>query len=105
MRRTRNADEYSLIEWNMNSTLQLHRLAQEKAGFGDWKCRSSVPITTNGEHLRILNLADLMHPTLQSIPVSDNKEIHVKMASVDDHTVGRILGENNLQILGTRKPP
>ncbi|KAL9618307.1 MAG: hypothetical protein Q9160_006957 [Pyrenula sp. 1 TL-2023] len=55
------------MEWFANDTLQLQRLAHEELGLGDWSgCGGthSVPVTTKGQKLGILDDKDPDHPRL-----------------------------------------
>jgi hypothetical protein len=54
------------LEWCINETLQLQRLAHEEIGCGTWsKAAQSVPITLAGEKLACLDLTDPSHPKLE----------------------------------------
>ncbi|KAF1977635.1 hypothetical protein BU23DRAFT_527175 [Bimuria novae-zelandiae CBS 107.79] len=68
-RRSRRDDPkktYARLEWQSNTTLQLHRLAYEEAGYGTWQdCAGSLPVTLPGEKLGMLDLRDQKHPKIQ----------------------------------------
>lgn len=56
---------YRRLEWVANGTLQLQRLAHEELGIGTWdKCDGTIPITTNGSQLAVLNIDNPQHPRL-----------------------------------------
>ncbi|KAF2115544.1 hypothetical protein BDV96DRAFT_82414 [Lophiotrema nucula] len=63
-RKRHASNQYRRLEWTLNGTLQLQRLAHEELGYGDWHhCGEDVPLT---EHkLATLDLEDLDHPRLQ----------------------------------------
>lgn len=57
--------EYSHLEWAMNQTLQLQRLAHEEVGAGTWAGGiRAIPVTRKGEELAILDVSDPGHPRL-----------------------------------------
>lgn len=74
----RKYNEYAYLEWVTNSSLQLHRLAQEELGWGTWSgATNDVPTTQKGEHLGCLDLAQSNHPRLCHPPTAtgdDSKE-------------------------------
>lgn len=51
------------LEWAMNDTLQLQRLAHEELGCGTW-VGNDFPITAFGERLAVLDISDPSHPKL-----------------------------------------
>lgn len=80
-RRRRSNHTYSRIEWNLNDTLQLQRLAHEEAGFGSWRhCDEGVPVTKPGDRLGVVDLEDLAHPRLKAPPP---REEEVLLGEVD----------------------
>ncbi|GME28574.1 cytochrome p450 protein [Neofusicoccum parvum] len=71
IQRRRNLDVYSRLEWTMNETLQLQRLAHEELGLGTWRrCNEDVPVTEGRERLGVLDLSDRKHPRLKAPPTS-----------------------------------
>ncbi|KAL9112426.1 MAG: hypothetical protein Q9227_003268 [Pyrenula ochraceoflavens] len=62
----RNIIKTSTTEWFGNKTLQLHRMAHEELGLGDWEgCRGKeIPVTRKGQLLGIFSIADPKHPRL-----------------------------------------
>lgn len=59
---------YQKLEWYMNGTLQLQRLAHEQLGYGDWaKCDSEMPVTESKGPLAVLDLHDPKHPRFATI--------------------------------------
>jgi hypothetical protein len=65
---------YQQLEWVINNTLQLQRLAHEELGCGTWVGKN-FPITTPGETLAMLDISEPRHPKLVN-PVS----AHVSVA-------------------------
>lgn len=67
--RKRSRHAYATLEWTMNDTLQLQRMAHEELGMGNWtNCDRDVPITEGRDRLAVLDLEDLKHPRLQVPP-------------------------------------
>ncbi|KAJ2985736.1 hypothetical protein NUW58_g5373 [Xylaria curta] len=65
---------YEELEWTTNEYLQLHRLAQEEAGYGKWSnCTEAVPITGLDEMLGNLDIEDLEHPIIRKRPGEPEK--------------------------------
>jgi hypothetical protein len=51
--------------WITDEKLQLHRLANEGRGIGEWEgCTAPVPVTKTGEMLGVISIQDPHHPTL-----------------------------------------
>ncbi len=67
---------YAKIEWSVNETLQLQRLAQERSGMGTWsRGTESVPVTARGDLLAALDLTNPTHPILrEGIGSRDNQQ-------------------------------
>ncbi|KAI1326335.1 hypothetical protein F5Y16DRAFT_421824 [Xylariaceae sp. FL0255] len=55
---------YEYIEWTINESLQLHRLAQEEAGQQWSKGTNKVPITSPGNMLAPIDISNPEHPVL-----------------------------------------
>lgn len=56
---------YAYAEWQVGSTLQIHRLAHESLGAGSWSNTTGpVPITKAGEQLAALDISNSAHPHL-----------------------------------------
>jgi hypothetical protein len=54
---------YARLEWAVNNTLQLQRLAHEGVGYGSWHhCDGEVPLAKPGDILAMLDLEDMKHP-------------------------------------------
>ncbi|KAL1634241.1 hypothetical protein SLS58_010785 [Diplodia intermedia] len=69
IQRRRNLDTYARVEWNMNETLQLQRLAHEELGVGAWRrCDTDIPVTERFDRLAVLDLSDRSHPRLKAPP-------------------------------------
>ncbi|KAL8691707.1 MAG: hypothetical protein Q9218_003121, partial [Villophora microphyllina] len=65
VRRLTGYGDYKRMQWILDEQLQLHRLAYEGAGQGDWAdCASSVPITRRGDKLGLPKGMDKKHPRL-----------------------------------------
>jgi len=52
---------YARLEWDANTTLQLQRLAHEQIGVGTWSSRWGHPVTSPGEKLAMIDVADEEH--------------------------------------------
>jgi len=71
-----NLGGHRRVEWCINHTLQLQRLAHEELGFGTWSRTSKQnPITTPNELLAVIDVANPAHPALK-IP-DQIEEVHV----------------------------
>ncbi|KAF4545925.1 Cytochrome p450 protein [Lasiodiplodia theobromae] len=67
--RKRSRHAYATLEWTMNDTLQVQRMAHEELGMGRWmNCDRDVPITEGRDRLAVLDLEDLKHPRLKVAP-------------------------------------
>lgn len=65
--------EHSYLEWTTNATLQLHRLAQEELGYGNWSgCTDEVPYTQVGDAMAGLDLSNPSHPLL-AVPTKPDR--------------------------------
>lgn len=73
----RRRHHYSQMEWCVNETLQLQRLAHETSGRGGaWRRTTEfIPVTAPGEELAPLDLSDPAHPVLV---VVDEKKVAVR---------------------------
>ena len=61
-----NLGGYRRVEWCINQTLQLQRLAHEEIGFGTWSRTSKQnPITRPNEVLAEVDAANLARPALK----------------------------------------
>ncbi|KAI8625216.1 hypothetical protein F5Y19DRAFT_479921 [Xylariaceae sp. FL1651] len=62
------SDPYHRLEWCLNNTLQLQRLAHEELGHSTWergtKC---VPVTSGDAMLGMLDVSDVKHPSLRIV--------------------------------------
>lgn len=57
---------YQRLEWCVNGTQQLQRLAHEELRYGKWTdCDSQVPIESTGADLGVLGLSDMKYPRLK----------------------------------------
>ncbi|KAB2570276.1 hypothetical protein BFW01_g7609 [Lasiodiplodia theobromae] len=69
IQKRRRLDTYSRLEWSINETLQLQRLAHEELGVGVWhNGAEAIPFTENGERLATVDLTDPDHPRLKAPP-------------------------------------
>lgn len=66
---------YQRLEWSLNETLQLQRMAHEELGLGTWsRTASRVPVTENNEKLGVLDISDPEHPILVRSPSGHSSE-------------------------------
>lgn len=66
IRRKKGFDQYPLLEWHSNSTLQLHRMVHEALGYGRWQnSRNGVPITEKGDLLAVIDVDNPHHMKLK----------------------------------------
>jgi hypothetical protein len=66
-------DNYKLLEWNSNSSLQLQRLAFDGLGIGEWSgCDKTVPYTTRVLTIEPLDVSDPKHPRV-AVPAKSNR--------------------------------
>ncbi|KAF2142305.1 uncharacterized protein K452DRAFT_297623 [Aplosporella prunicola CBS 121167] len=73
--RRRRADIYAHLEWGVNETLQLQRLAHEGVGLGQWKkCGDMVPITEMGDMIGVLDVSEAWHVKLKAPVMGWEKE-------------------------------
>jgi hypothetical protein len=73
LQRRRQFKSAATLEWCVNETLQLQRLAHEELGCGTWSnAAGSVPITLAGERLACLDLTNLAHPKL-AVPTTKSE--------------------------------
>ncbi|KAI0552680.1 hypothetical protein F4679DRAFT_533495 [Xylaria curta] len=71
----RRSDPHRRLEWGLNETFQLQRLAHEALGHSTWtNCTKSVPITSQDAFLGKLDVSDLNHPSWK--PVEKLEKIH-----------------------------
>jgi hypothetical protein len=57
--------KYRRLQWLMDSTFQLHRVAYESAGWGSWKQENeSVPITEEDNKLGLIDQSDPERPVI-----------------------------------------
>ncbi|PSN75050.1 hypothetical protein BS50DRAFT_671310 [Corynespora cassiicola Philippines] len=62
----RDFHQYQRLEWCVNGTLQLQRLAHEQIGCGQWmQCDEDVPVVKDGGSLALLDLGDPKHLRLR----------------------------------------
>ena len=68
IRRKRHWEEYKNLQWTVDNTLQLQRLAYEEAGQGQWSGGTdSVPITRKGDKFGMPEPVDSKHPRLSRV--------------------------------------
>lgn len=57
--------KYAYLEWQGETALQLHRVAQDQLGHGEWsRCDDRMPITRPGDLLAPFDITDPKHPVL-----------------------------------------
>lgn len=57
--------QYAYLEWELHTSIQLHRMAQDQLGHGHWsRCDETIPITQPDDLLAPFDLSDPMHPVL-----------------------------------------
>lgn len=58
-------DKYSYLEWEGDTAIQLHRVAQDELGYGHWSsCDDTIPITRPDDLLAPFDISDPSHPML-----------------------------------------
>ncbi|KAK8075357.1 hypothetical protein PG997_010020 [Apiospora hydei] len=61
-------DKYAYLEWEGDTAIQLHRVAQDQLGHGHWTdCDERIPITRPDDLLAPLDISDPKHPMLARI--------------------------------------
>lgn len=66
LQRRRKFRAYANVEWCVNETLQLQRLAHEGVGCGTWsKAADGIPTTRAHEELAFLDISDPDRPKLK----------------------------------------
>ncbi|KAK8086641.1 hypothetical protein PG994_001615 [Apiospora phragmitis] len=56
-------NKYAYLEWEGDTAIQLHRVAQDELGHGHWsRCDETIPITQPDDLLAPLDLSDPKHP-------------------------------------------
>lgn len=74
-----NRGTYKNLDWTLNGTLQLQRLAHEELGLGSWTgTLTSHPVTALGETLAIIDAANSHHPVLVRPASQANVMIRIK---------------------------
>ncbi|KAK7931184.1 hypothetical protein PG985_001896 [Apiospora marii] len=57
--------QYAYLEWELHTSIQLHRMAQDQLGHGHWsRCDETIPITQPDDLLAPFDLSDPKHPVL-----------------------------------------
>ncbi|KAK8030199.1 hypothetical protein PG993_011490 [Apiospora rasikravindrae] len=87
---------YQHLEWRSNSTLQIHRQAEEQIGPSTWtKCTSRIPVSKADDVLSTLDIADPNHPKLRRptctgprLPLDDLYEGSEEQQKVDSTSSG-----------------
>lgn len=66
------------LEWGVNETFQLQRMAHEAVGMGTWSgVTDSIPVTKPRQNLAMLDLTDLKHPRLAALTGGDSENTGV----------------------------
>ncbi|KAK8005991.1 hypothetical protein PG991_012288 [Apiospora marii] len=83
----RKYKQYQYLEWRTNGALQLHRLAQDELGYGEWSgCTDMVPVTRPGNRLADLDIRDLEYPKLNREAIVD--EVKPEESNSSSETAG-----------------
>ncbi|KAK7999498.1 hypothetical protein PG990_012098 [Apiospora arundinis] len=73
--------KYAYLEWQGETAIQLHRVAQDQLGHGEWShCDDRIPITRPDDLLAPFDITDLKHPVLART---------LEKASAEDVPVGK----------------
>ncbi|KAK8047187.1 Cation diffusion facilitator family metal ion [Apiospora saccharicola] len=57
--------QYAYLEWRGETAIQLHRVAQDQLGHGEWRqCDENIPITRPDDLLAPFDITDPKHPVL-----------------------------------------
>ncbi|KAK8135908.1 hypothetical protein PG984_003848 [Apiospora sp. TS-2023a] len=57
--------QYAYLEWRGETAIQLHRVAQDQLGHGEWRqCDDNIPITRPDDLLAPFDITDPKHPVL-----------------------------------------
>ena len=60
-----NLSQHARMEWTLNGTLQLQRLAHEQLEYGTWRnCDGKVPLPGLDEKLATIDWSNIEHPRL-----------------------------------------
>lgn len=65
------------VSWNLDSVLQLQRMAFEEADLETWEnCGSDIPVTARGEKLPLATEWDEWHPSIKGKEVALEPSVH-----------------------------
>ncbi|KAI1291187.1 hypothetical protein F5Y03DRAFT_377422 [Xylaria venustula] len=87
--RRRNYKRYEALEWTVNESMQLYRLAQEQTGRESWSGgANSVPVTSSDNMLAHLDISNPKHPVfcrdqLEAQSVAEPKSDHGQASSTE----------------------
>ncbi|KAK8135053.1 hypothetical protein PG984_007065 [Apiospora sp. TS-2023a] len=85
LHKRRKYRQYQYLEWRTNGSLQLHRLAQDELGYGNWSgCTNMVPVTRPEDRLADLDINDLKYPRLNRESIMEE----IKPEGNNTETVG-----------------
>lgn len=84
IQKRRNLKNYKRLEWSMNQTFQLQRLAHEELGYGTWThAADSIPTTQRGEKLSLIDTSVPDHPILVAPKPADHASMQKSEAKPD----------------------
>lgn len=66
---------YAQVEWRVNHTLQLQRLAYEEFGIKWYPRKWDIPVTSPGFYLPILDISDEKKPRLRRREVEEKSNL------------------------------
>ncbi|KAK8103523.1 cytochrome p450 protein, partial [Apiospora kogelbergensis] len=66
---------YKYLEWEGNTAIQLHRVAQDQLSNGTWEhCNKTIPTTQPGEPLGPFDIRNPKHPMLARVAIKPPKQ-------------------------------
>ncbi|KAF1994364.1 hypothetical protein P154DRAFT_581843 [Amniculicola lignicola CBS 123094] len=94
-------NQYARLEWTINGTLQLQRLAHEELGYGNWtNCDMEVPVPGPDEKLAWLDMHDPEHPKLAVC-----QRVKTFGMSIGSFAIGRLAKQETSTTFGSMVSP